>query len=70
MGWSLFEGGSLQHTNGSQITLVSGTWQNPLEINPKMPDCLNAVEQAKLIRQGLIYARQQSQNKVTEDSKR
>lgn len=61
MGWTLPESCMLRHTNGAQITLVSGTWQKPVEIYPKMPECLNADDQARLILQGIGYARQ-SQN--------
>ncbi|MFL0805236.1 MAG: hypothetical protein K6L81_16100 [Agarilytica sp.] len=58
MGWSLSEGCKLRHTNGAKITLVSGTWQRPQEIYPKIPDFIEADDQARLIRQGIGYARQ------------
>ena len=66
MSWSLFDGSHLRHTNGSLITLVSGTWQEPLEINPQIPDSITAVDQAHLIRQGLIFARQRAPERIEE----
>ncbi len=57
MGWILSDESKLRHTNGAKITLVSGTWQKPSEIYPTIPDCINADDQARLIRQGIGYAR-------------
>lgn len=57
MGWSMTDKRNLRHINGALITLVSGTWRQPEEIHPRMPECLSALQQAELIRQGLGYAR-------------
>lgn len=62
MGWSLAEDRKLRHTNGSNITLLSGTWQAPGEINPILPESISAVEQVHLIRQGIHFAREIQQN--------
>lgn len=60
MSWAMFDECSLMHSSGATITLVCGTWQQPIEINPKIPDVIDAVDQADLIRQGIYFARQQS----------
>ena len=57
MGWSLLENSKLRHSNGAHIELVSGTWQRPVEIYPRIPECMSADEQAQLIRQGIVFAR-------------
>ncbi len=59
MGWSLLEECKLGHSNGARIELVSGTWQRPVEIYPRIPECISADEQAQLIRQGIVFARAQ-----------
>lgn len=64
MSWSIFNNTHLSHTNGAQIHLICGTWQKPVEINPKMPESFDAVEQAKLIKQGLVFARNKSLSSV------
>jgi len=60
MGWSLLDNCNLCHSNGAKIRLVSGTWTQPEEINPKIPESINAVEQAQLIRQGIVFARERT----------
>ncbi len=58
MGWIMSEARKLRHTNGAKLTLISGTWQTPGEIYPKLPESITADEQARLIRQGIGFARQ------------
>lgn len=60
MSWSIFDNTYLSHTNGTQIKLVCGTWLEPVEINPRIPDSIDAVEQTNLIKQGLLFARNNS----------
>ncbi len=62
MGWSLAEERKLRHSNGAHITLLSGTWQIPGEINPQLPESISAVEQAQLIQQGIYFAREVQQS--------
>ena len=56
MSWKKTSSRVIEHTQGYQITLLAGTWKEPMDIAPSFPKSLKAYELATLIRQGLSFA--------------
>lgn len=47
----------IEHVSGFQIVLNQGTWRSPLDIEPRNVKGLLPLEAAKILSEGLIYAR-------------
>jgi len=58
-----------ERNTGFQIQLFLGSWDNPIEIKPSAPDDMDILEQARLLREGVAFASENSAQDTTQYQK-
>ena len=64
--WCLKSKKEVQHTNGYTLTLNEGSWAEPKDLRPCVPKSLNLnpLETVRQMREGLEFARVNSEVKI------
>lgn len=60
MEWQLSSSKVIVHDQGHSIELKSGSWQEPFDIHPRIKKGTPSIQAARLIREGLAFASNQS----------
>jgi hypothetical protein len=62
--WTQVNGNLIQHESGFRIFLTAGTWRSPQHIEPLNANNESALYAAKLLGEGLVFARDMSRNSL------
>lgn len=54
--WRFLSANSIEHDSGFRLELESGSWYDPLELNPVIPQDMSVRDAALLLREGLLFA--------------
>jgi hypothetical protein len=65
--WRFITSTVIEHESGFKLELESGSWYDPNELNPVIPDNMLVRDAALLLREGLLFA---SRNCKTRPSKK
>jgi len=57
MTWHYINSKKIAHCTGTSIKLLRGTWERPEGIDPRCYANLTAIESAKVVREGLAFAK-------------
>ena len=60
--WTQVNGNLVEHESGFRILLTEGTWRSPQHIEPMNANNEPALYAAKLLGEGLVFARDMSRN--------
>lgn len=54
--WRFLSATLIEHETGFKLELESGTWNDPSELNPVIPENMLVRDAALLLREGLVFA--------------
>ena len=54
--WRFLSANLIEHETGFKLELGSGSWNDPSELNPVIPENILVRDAALLLREGLVFA--------------
>lgn len=54
--WRFLSATLIEHESGFKLELEAGSWQDPAELNPVIPDDMLVRDAALMLREGLLFA--------------